>query len=274
MRAVATQASGAAERAPAPPPSAEEAATDWPARVRDALGSLPVSLPVPGFDPTTLLPTPDMFDDPIASVEQAARTFAVMGGNLEGVLGEVLWNCNDATEFRQRFSEQRRAQLQERAGDLNDLAADLRRIQGRTMDEREWIQAIDRNVRGFLDAVRVAYEAALATAVEVHRETTSALGNLAGSGLSVVQAGWDTATGGDGRDELDQAVRRAEAAVGDARAALDAVVDFTTSWPFNAASLPVGVCRAWYDVDEVMASKSGTPEAYGVTYPAMGRYGA
>jgi hypothetical protein len=254
-------------------------ATDWPQRVADVLAAIPLPMPMPGFDPRTLLPTPAAFDEPIRSLEQTAATFEVMGGNLGEVLGGVRWQGNDATRFRDHFTGGRTPQLQSRAGDLRDLAGELRRIQGRTRDEIEWIRAIHRAAVGFLDTVEAAFRSAWSAATEALGDArqlcmsaNDALQNAAGGAVDLARAGFDQLTGGDGLSDLVSAARHAEAVVGNAQQALDAVVDFTVNWTFNRVNLPQGVCRAWYDVDSFMASKSGTAEAYGVTYPARGPF--
>jgi hypothetical protein len=260
------------------PPDTSEP-TDWTQRVRDALAGMPSPVALPGFDLGSPLPTPDVFDEPIRSLDQTAATFDVMSENLRGVLADVTWTCNDATRFRQEFSGTRAPQLTRRAAELGDLADDLRRIKGRTADEIEWIRGIQRNVRDFLSRVQLAYQAARTAAeeavddaVRAHHSATSALQNVAGSAVDIFRAGLDEFTGGDGSDELASAARRAEDAVGNARDALGAVVDFTTGWTFNGTNLPEGVCRAWYDVDGFMAQKARTTEAYGVTYTARGPF--
>lgn len=256
-----------------------QAATDWRPRAQAILASLPAAPPLPVFDPSTVLPTPQAFDEPIRSLEQTATTFEVLGGNLVRELAGVQWRCADATRFREQFTGERRPQLLARANDLRELAGTLRRIQARTADERAWIESIQREVRDYLSRVHAAFLAARNTAAEAvadaqqaHRSATSAVRNAAAGFGDLLRAGLDEATGGDGSDELARAARHAEAAVGDARRTLDAVVDFTTGWEFNGANLPYGVCRAWYDVDTYMARKSATAEAYGVSYRALGRY--
>jgi hypothetical protein len=260
-------------------PLQDTSQTDWRQRVQDVLDRMPSPLSLPGFDVGTPLPTPEVFDEPIRSLDQTAQTFDVMAKNLEQELADVTWVCNDATRFRREFSGTRRPQLAGRARDLRDLADDLRRIKGRTRDEIEWIRAIDREVRDFLSRVQVAFQAArnaageaLADAQDAQRSASSALRNAAGSVSDVVRAGLDQFTGGDGSDELARAARRAEAAVGDAQDAFDAVVDFTTNWTFNGTNLPPGASRAWYDVDSFMAQKARTTEAYGVTYTPRGAF--
>lgn len=264
--------------APQAPGAPGTTPTDWPRRVNDALGST-VSLILPGFNPRTILPTPQVFDEPIRSLEQTAATFDVMGGNLEGVLSDVRWECADATRFRNQFTGDRTPQLTGRARDLRDLADELRRVQARTRDEIDWIRAIQRGVIGFLNEVRAAFERAKAAAAEALADAEravgslqSAAGNAVDGAVDLVRAGYDELSGGDGRDELNRALGRAQAAAGDARRALAAIVDFTTNWEFNDTNLPEGECRAWYDVDEYMAMKSGSAEAYGVTYPARGPF--
>jgi hypothetical protein len=257
-----------------PPPQ-----TDWAQRVQDALDRLPSMPLIPGFDVGTPLPTPEVFDEPIRSLDQTAQTFDVMAQNLEHELGGVTWVCNDATRFRRTFSGARRPQLAGRARDLRDLAADLRRIKARTRDEIEWIRVIEREVRDFLSRVQVAFQAArnaageaLADAQQAQRSASSAVRNAAGSASDVVRAGIDEVTGGDGSDELARAERRAQAALGDAQDSLAAVVDFTTNWTFNGTNLPQGPSRAWYDVDSFMAQKAASTEAYGVTYTPRGTF--
>lgn len=277
-------------RAP-PPPSPvpqtvdgttrDTTAADWPQRVADVLAGVPSPMPLPGFGPRTLLPTPSAFDEPIRSVEQAAATFDVMGGNLVDVLAGVRWQGNDATRFRDHVANRRTPELQARAQDLRDLAGDLRRIQARTRDEIEWIREITRAAVSFLDSVGAAFQSAWNSAMEALGDARqlcvsahSALENAAGGAVDLARAGLDQLTGGDGIDDLIRATRHAEAAMGDAQQAFDAVVDFTLNWMFNRTNLPQGVCRAWYEVDSFMATKSGTAEAYGVTYAARGPFRA
>ena len=254
-------------------------ATDWPRRVAEIVDAIPSPMPLPGFDPRTLLPTPAAFDEPIRSLEQAAATFDVMGGNLQDVLAGVRWRGNDATRFRDHVATGRTPQLRARAGDLRDLAADLRRVQARTRDEIEWIQLIAREAVGFLDTVEAAFRSAWSSAMEALGDARQlcasaddALRNAAGGAVDLARAGLDQLTGGDGLDDLVRAARHANAVVADAQQALDAVVDFTVHWTFNRFTLPAGVCRAWYEVDSFMAGKSGTAEAYGVTYAARGPF--
>jgi hypothetical protein len=260
-------------------PQQDEPQTDWGRRVADVLDRMPSLTSLPGFDVGTPLPTPEVFDEPIRSLDQTAQTFDVMAQNLGRELDGVTWVCNDATRFRNVFSGIRRPQLAGRARDLRDLADDLRRIKSRTRDEIDWIRAIEREVRDFLSRVQVAFQAArnaageaLADAQQAQRSASSALNNAVGSASDVVRAGVDEITGGDGRDELARAERRAQAAVGDAQDALAAVVDFTTNWTFNGTNLPPGASRAWYDVDAFMAQKAATAEAYGVTYTPRGAF--
>ncbi|HEY8523328.1 MAG TPA: hypothetical protein VIL48_00090 [Acidimicrobiales bacterium] len=260
-------------------PAPADARTNWTERVEQVLDRLPPPTLLPGFDRGTPLPTPDVFDEPIQSLERTAETFGVMADDLGREIDDLRWVCNDATRFRQQFSGTRRPQLADRARDLRDLADDLRAVQSRTRDEIEWIHAIERAVRDFLSQVQLAFAAArnaaaeaLADARDAHRAATSALGNAVVAVGDVVRAGLDELTGGDGSDELAQAERRARAAVRDAEDALDAVVDFTTNWTFNGANLPSARSRAWYDVDAFMARKAQTPEAYGVPYAARGPY--
>jgi hypothetical protein len=256
-----------------------EPQTDWVQRVEAVLDRMPSLTSLPGFDVGTPLPTPEVFDEPIRSLEQTARTFDVVAENLERELDGVTWVCDDATRFRNEFSGTRRPQLSNRARDLQDLADDLRRIKSRTRDEREWIQLIEREVRDFLSRVQAAFQAAqnaaeeaLADAQQVQRSASRAFDNAAGSASDLVSAGVDEVTGGDGSDELARAERRYQAAVGDAQDALSAVVDFTTNWTFNGTNLPPGASRAWYDVDTFMAQKASTTEAYGVTYTPRGAF--
>jgi hypothetical protein len=260
-------------------PPQDEPQTDWAQRVERVLDRMPSLTSLPGFDVGTPLPLPEVFDEPIRSLGQTARTFEVMAENLDRELDGVTWVCNDATRFRDEFSGTRRPQLSNRARELEDLADDLRRIKSRTRDEREWIQLIEREVRDFLSRVRVAFQAAknaaeeaLADAQQAQRSASSALDNAVGSASDVVRAGVDEVTGGDGSDELARAERRAQAALGDARDALTAVVDFTTNWTFNGTNLPPGATRAWYDVDAFMAQKASTTEAYGVAYTPRGAF--
>lgn len=266
-------------RPPARAGQADTAQTDWTQRVEQVLDRMPPLLSLPGFDRGTSLPTPEVFDEPIRSLERTAETFDVIADNLGREIDGVRWVCNDATRFRQEFAGTRRPQLASRARDLRDLADDLRAVQARTRDEIEWIRAIDRAVRDFLSRVQIAFQAArnaaeeaLADAGDAHRAASGALRNAAGSVTDVVRAGLDELTGGDGSDELARAERRAGAAVRDAQAALDAVVDFTTNWTFNGTNLPPAASRAWYDVDAFMAQKAQTPEAYGVPYAARGPF--
>jgi hypothetical protein len=257
----------------------DQSQTDWAQRVEEVLGGMPSLTSIPGFDVGTPLPTPEVFDEPIRSLDRTARTFEVIADNLGRELDGVTWVCNDATRFRNEFSGTRQPQLAARARDLQDLADDLRRIKSRTRDEIEWIRLIERDVRDFLSRVQAAFQAArnaageaLADAQQAQRSASSALNNAVGSASDVVRAGVDEITGGDGTDDLARAERRAQAAVGDAQDALAAVVDFTTNWTFTGTNLPPAASRAWYDVDAFMAQKAATTEAYGVTYTPRGAF--
>jgi hypothetical protein len=256
-------------------------ATDWPDRVAYVLTAIPAPGQLPGFTLDTLLPTPDVFDEPIQSLEQAAATFDVMGGDLGGTLAEVRWQGNDATRFRQQFDGTRTPQLTARAGDLRDLARQLQRVQARTRDEIDWIRLISREAVDFLDRVELAFQSARNMAMDALGDARRAwdsahdtLTQAAGGAVDLARAGLDQLTGGDGLDDLVRAARHAQDAVGNAQQALDAVVDFTLNWRFNRLNLPHGVCRAWYDVDDFMATMSGSGEAYGTTYAARGPFRA
>ncbi|HEY8526832.1 MAG TPA: hypothetical protein VIL48_17810 [Acidimicrobiales bacterium] len=252
--------------------------TDWPRRVLHVLGT-GVSVALPGFDLRTVLPHPTAFDQPIRSLEATAATFETMGGSLGDVLYDVRWDCADATRFTNQFAFDRAPQLTARATDLRELADQLRRIQARTRDEIDWIRAIAREVTSFLDRIDAAYLRAKAAAAEAVADAERALGQLRsaaegafGGAIDLARAGVDELTGGDGRDELSRALSQARGALGDARRAFASIVDFTTGWEFNRTNLPEGDCRAWYDVDDFMSWKSGSAEAYGVTYLARGPF--
>ncbi len=245
------------------------------AEARDLLAGIPSPSGLPSFDLRTLLPLPEAFDAPIRALEDAARTFDSVGGPLSRTLGEVMWKGADAAAFRDRFESERQQRLRERAADLERLATTLRAYQRATKDEWDLLGAIRRQVIEFIGDVQRAYQQAaqlaldkLGTARRALAEAGDAVGHHVDSLAHGARAlGEAIVPGGrDGREELRQAALAAEGGVEAAQRALDAVVDFVSNWPYRPGTLPEGVCRQWYAVDEFMAAKSGSGEAYGALY--------
>lgn len=244
-------------------------------QVRDLVGGISGPLGLPTFDPRTLLPLPGAFDEPIKALELASRAFGQLGDPLVRQLAALDWRGGDADRFRETFASGRRSALRDRTADLERLAGTLRAIQLATKDERELLIAIGHRVVEFLDDVRRALQQALELArekVETAGRAVAAAGEAVGESIDSlvhgVKALGEAAVpgGSDGTDELRKAAESAEDAANAAQRALNEIVDFVTQWPWRPATLPDGVCRQWYEVDEFMASKSGSSEAYGAVY--------